>query len=264
MDQERFAGGEPAALKHVVPDRENGFRDRGGLDHRQARRHRQCVILEGEAVFGVAAADHKRDDLIAKLPAPDPAPDLHDFAGDFQAWNFGGAFGRGIAALALHDVGPVYARGNDFHQDFALARRGYRRARCNQDFRPARLANGYARHRFRQMVFRHEYPLFQIPLEVRAGRITPPAAGVTTGKGDAKNRARLKIHCAGVPPMPAVDDDDRPKKKITHEIGQDLTLLSAAELTERVALLKAEIARLEADMARKAAVKSAADTFFKR
>ena len=63
--------------------------------------------------------------------------------------------------------------------------------------------------------------------------------------------------------MPAVDDDDRPKKKVTHEIGQDLTLLSAAELTERIALLKAEIARLEADMARKAAVKSAADTFFK-
>ena len=52
--------------------------------------------------------------------------------------------------------------------------------------------------------------------------------------------------------MPAVDDDDRPKKKIAHEIGQDLTLLSAAELTERIALLKDEIARLEADMAQKA------------
>jgi uncharacterized small protein (DUF1192 family) len=64
--------------------------------------------------------------------------------------------------------------------------------------------------------------------------------------------------------MPGVDDDDRPKKKIAHEIGQDLTLLSAAELTERIALLKTEINRLEADMARKQAVKSAADTFFKR
>jgi len=31
--------------------------------------------------------------------------------------------------------------------------------------------------------------------------------------------------------MPAVDDEDRPKKKIVHEIGQDLTLLSAGELT---------------------------------
>jgi uncharacterized small protein (DUF1192 family) len=64
--------------------------------------------------------------------------------------------------------------------------------------------------------------------------------------------------------MPAVDEDDRPKKKISHEIGQDLTLLSAIELAERIALLKEEIARLETDMARKRAVKSAADTFFKK
>ena len=28
------------------------------------------------------------------------------------------------------------------------------------------------------------------------------------------------------------DDDDRPKKKIVHEIGQDLTLLSVRELQE--------------------------------
>ena len=64
--------------------------------------------------------------------------------------------------------------------------------------------------------------------------------------------------------MAAVDDDDRPKKKIVHEIGQDLTLLSAAELAERIGLLKDEIARLEADMARKRAIKSAADSIFKK
>jgi uncharacterized small protein (DUF1192 family) len=64
--------------------------------------------------------------------------------------------------------------------------------------------------------------------------------------------------------MPAIDDDDKPKKKITHEIGQELTLLSAGELTDRIALLKDEIARLEADMVKKLAVKSAADTFFKK
>ncbi len=64
--------------------------------------------------------------------------------------------------------------------------------------------------------------------------------------------------------MAAVDDDDRPKKKIVHEIGQDLTLLSAAELAERIGLLKDEIARLEADMARKRAMKSAADSIFKK
>ena len=59
--------------------------------------------------------------------------------------------------------------------------------------------------------------------------------------------------------MPAIDDDDRPKKKITHEIGQELTLLSVGELTERITLLKEEIARLEANMATKQASKSAAD-----
>ena len=45
--------------------------------------------------------------------------------------------------------------------------------------------------------------------------------------------------------MPAVDPDDLPKKKVTHEIGQDLSLLSIAELSDRIALLKEEIARLE-------------------
>ena len=64
--------------------------------------------------------------------------------------------------------------------------------------------------------------------------------------------------------MPAFDDEEKPKKKLVHEIGQDLTLLSAIELTDRIALLKDEIARLEADMAKKQAVKSAADTFFRK
>jgi uncharacterized small protein (DUF1192 family) len=60
------------------------------------------------------------------------------------------------------------------------------------------------------------------------------------------------------------DDDDRPKKKIVHEIGQELALLSVKELDERVSLLKDEIARLEADKARKQASRSAADMFFKK
>jgi uncharacterized small protein (DUF1192 family) len=64
--------------------------------------------------------------------------------------------------------------------------------------------------------------------------------------------------------MPAIDEDDRPKKKVVHEIGQDLTLLSVGELTERVTLLREEIARLEANMASKQASKSAADQFFKK
>ncbi len=60
------------------------------------------------------------------------------------------------------------------------------------------------------------------------------------------------------------DDDDRPKKKIVHEIGQDLALLSVNELRERIALLKDEIARLEASIAGKQASRGVADTFFKK
>ncbi len=63
--------------------------------------------------------------------------------------------------------------------------------------------------------------------------------------------------------MPAIDDDDRPKKKIAHEIGQDLTLLSVTELRERIELLKSEIARIEADIKGKQASRSAAESFFK-
>jgi uncharacterized small protein (DUF1192 family) len=64
--------------------------------------------------------------------------------------------------------------------------------------------------------------------------------------------------------MPAIDEDDKPKKKVAHEIGQDLTLLSVEELGARVQLLRDEINRLEADMERKRASRSAADQFFKR
>ncbi|MFN3657551.1 MAG: DUF1192 domain-containing protein [Pseudolabrys sp.] len=64
--------------------------------------------------------------------------------------------------------------------------------------------------------------------------------------------------------MAAFEEDDRPKKKVSHEIGQDLTLLSVDELAARVALLNEEIARLESDMAQKRAKRAAADQFFKR
>jgi uncharacterized small protein (DUF1192 family) len=60
-----------------------------------------------------------------------------------------------------------------------------------------------------------------------------------------------------------IEDDDRPRKKISHEIGQDLSLLSLEELTERIALLKSEIDRLEAASSKKRASKDAANSFFK-
>jgi uncharacterized small protein (DUF1192 family) len=64
--------------------------------------------------------------------------------------------------------------------------------------------------------------------------------------------------------MPAMDEDDRPKKKIVHEIGQDLALLSIKELEERIALLDEEIGRLKGAIANKQGSRHVADQFFKK
>lgn len=64
--------------------------------------------------------------------------------------------------------------------------------------------------------------------------------------------------------MPLIDDENQPKKKIVHEIGQDLALLSVGELQDRVALLREEIARLEAAAASKKASRDVAAQFFKK
>ena len=63
--------------------------------------------------------------------------------------------------------------------------------------------------------------------------------------------------------MPSIEDDDKPRKKVSHEIGQDLSLLSVEELTERIALLTSEIERLQAAATKKRASKEAASSFFK-
>ena len=62
----------------------------------------------------------------------------------------------------------------------------------------------------------------------------------------------------------AIFDDEPVKKPKAHEIGQDLSLLSVAELTERIGLLHEEIARLEAELQAKGATKSAAEALFRR
>jgi uncharacterized small protein (DUF1192 family) len=61
----------------------------------------------------------------------------------------------------------------------------------------------------------------------------------------------------------AIEDDEKPRRKITHDIGQDLSLLSVDELGERIALLTTEIGRLQAEIDKKRASRDAAASFFK-
>jgi uncharacterized small protein (DUF1192 family) len=62
----------------------------------------------------------------------------------------------------------------------------------------------------------------------------------------------------------AIFEEEAKKPARVHEIGQDLSLLSVGELAERIAQLKAEIARLEAEMSAKGASKTAAEGLFRR
>ena len=61
----------------------------------------------------------------------------------------------------------------------------------------------------------------------------------------------------------ASEDDDKPRKKVSHEIGQDLSLLSVEELTERMALMNSEIERLQIALTKKRASRDAANSIFK-
>lgn len=58
-------------------------------------------------------------------------------------------------------------------------------------------------------------------------------------------------------------DDDRPKKKLAHELGQDVSLVSEGELEERIGILQAEIDRLRGEVSKRRASRSAADAVFK-
>lgn len=62
----------------------------------------------------------------------------------------------------------------------------------------------------------------------------------------------------------AIFDEEPVKKARVHVVGEDLARLSAGELTERIAQLKAEIVRVEAELSSKGATKAAAEALFRR
>jgi uncharacterized small protein (DUF1192 family) len=60
-----------------------------------------------------------------------------------------------------------------------------------------------------------------------------------------------------------MEDEDRPKPKQVHVLGENLETISVEELRLRVNHLQMEISRLESEITRKLASRSAADAFFK-
>ena len=60
-----------------------------------------------------------------------------------------------------------------------------------------------------------------------------------------------------------MEREDLPKPKHEHVLGENLEAISLDELNARVKILTFEIARIEAEITRKQASRSAADAFFK-
>ncbi|MBO1021517.1 MULTISPECIES: DUF1192 domain-containing protein [unclassified Methylobacterium] len=59
------------------------------------------------------------------------------------------------------------------------------------------------------------------------------------------------------------DDTDRPKRTVSHTIGESLDTLSLDEIAERIALLRAEIERLESARTGKKSALDRASSIFK-
>ena len=60
-----------------------------------------------------------------------------------------------------------------------------------------------------------------------------------------------------------MEPDDLPRPKTVHVLGENLEAISVDELTLRVAALEQEIIRIQVEITRKRASRSAADAFFK-
>jgi hypothetical protein len=155
VHEEPLTGFQRAALEHVVPDGEEGFRCGTGLHHVEAGGNRQGGGFLGEAVLGVAAAVDEGADLVAGLPARDAAADLGHFAGDFQARQLGMTGRRRIGADALLHIRSVDAGGRHLDEDLAVAGLGRRHAGGLQNFRPARCGDGNRSHRLGRSHERH-------------------------------------------------------------------------------------------------------------
>lgn len=60
-----------------------------------------------------------------------------------------------------------------------------------------------------------------------------------------------------------MDDDEERAKAVNHEVGMNIDALSVDELSERIGLLEAEIARLKVAVEARGMTRTAAESLFK-
>ena len=84
MDEQGLARLQAAALEHVGPDGEVGFRDRAGLDHGQAGGTGSALLSWTTRIIRIAAARHEGHDRVARQVARGARARGHDLAGDLE------------------------------------------------------------------------------------------------------------------------------------------------------------------------------------
>ena len=107
-------------LEQIGPHREQCFRQRRCVQHRQRRGNRQALADRRRTILGIAAAGHQRAHRLADQFGRDILANRHDLTGDFEAENRGRAGRRRIGALALQHIGPVDPGSRHPDQHFAF------------------------------------------------------------------------------------------------------------------------------------------------
>ncbi len=158
MHEEALALLQMPAVEHIGPDGEECFRDRGGLDHREALRDRQRIRRVHLAELRITPARNERADFVADAETRRALAKRGDLAGDLEAWQVGSAGRRRIMALPLQHVRAVDARRRHADENLAGAGRRHRPGLGDQRLRAAGLRDRHRRHG-RGERFRHHLTL---------------------------------------------------------------------------------------------------------
>jgi hypothetical protein len=139
VNQKALAGFQAAALKHIVPDREEGLGNRCSLDESKAIGCGQRIGLVNHTEFGISAARHQRTNLVAEFEPVRRLAHRNNLAGNLKTRNVGRTGRWRIGALPLQAIWAVDPGGSHLDEKLCIAWRRRRAVRRNQHLWTARL-----------------------------------------------------------------------------------------------------------------------------